>query len=258
MTRHKKRYRIKWHSLFQWHRMLGTAAALLFVLLALTGFALNHTDSLRLGQRHVSMTWLLDWYGIAPQTPPVSFRAGSDWVTGLDGRLYFNGRDTGQQYRKLIGAVRLDRWYIIAADSFLLLLNANGQLVEKLTGSTGVPAGMRSLGVTSDGRLAIRGIHGIYTTDRDFLGWQGQQQVRVRWALAETAPADLLGRVLSSFRGQGLTLERVLLDAHSGRLFGSTGVYVVDTAGLILIFLAATGVWMWLRQKRLQKQRMNK
>ena len=45
-----------------------------------------------------------------------------------------------------------------------------------------------------------------------------------------------------------LTFERVLLDLHSGRIFGRAGPLVMDAAAVLFIALALTGFWMWLRR----------
>lgn len=55
---------------------------------------------------------------------------------------------------------------------------------------------------------------------------------------------------LRAFRGEGIPLYRVLLDLHSGRLFGTLGVWIVDAAAVAMLFLTMTGVWYALRVKR--------
>ncbi|MFT5351416.1 MAG: hypothetical protein ACI9MF_002239 [Gammaproteobacteria bacterium] len=55
--------------------------------------------------------------------------------------------------------------------------------------------------------------------------------------------------MLSLYRGKGLSLERILLDLHSGRLLGNAGVFIVDLAALFFVFLALSGSWMWLRKR---------
>ncbi len=49
------------------------------------------------------------------------------------------------------------------------------------------------------------------------------------------------------YRGNGLPLERIILDLHSGRMFGTFGEYVMDIVALLFIFLALSGGWMWCR-----------
>ncbi|MGS0729088.1 PepSY-associated TM helix domain-containing protein, partial [Shewanella sp. 0m-11] len=46
-----------------------------------------------------------------------------------------------------------------------------------------------------------------------------------------------------------LTWERVLLDMHSGRFFGSLGPWIMDLVALSLLIMAFTGCYIWLQQK---------
>ena len=53
----------------------------------------------------------------------------------------------------------------------------------------------------------------------------------------------------AAYRGYGLTLERVLLDLHSGRVLGSAGVLLVDAAAILFLLLAISGLWLWSRRR---------
>ena len=55
-----------------------------------------------------------------------------------------------------------------------------------------------------------------------------------------TLPADL---------PVGISIERLLQDLHSGRLFGIFGVILMDLASVALVLLALTGCWVWLRKR---------
>ena len=46
-----------------------------------------------------------------------------------------------------------------------------------------------------------------------------------------------------------------MLDIHSGRFFGAYGVLLFDLIAVILIFLAFTGVIIWIRQSLKHRQR---
>ena len=48
----------------------------------------------------------------------------------------------------------------------------------------------------------------------------------------------------------GISRERVLLDLHSGRLFGWPGVLLVDLIGIGLGLMVLSGVWTSLRRKK--------
>jgi hypothetical protein len=123
----------------------------------------------------------------------------------------------------------------------------------------GVPSGMNKIGRMADGRIVIQAAHGYYLTDRDFLKWQEQEQIAdVSWSLPVVAPAALQARIAQLYRSNELPVERVMLDLHSGRLFGSRGTLVMDIAAMLLIFLAMSGTWIWGKQIFRKRQRLVK
>ena len=50
-----------------------------------------------------------------------------------------------------------------------------------------------------------------------------------------------------------MNLEQILLDLHSGRLFGSFGVLVMDLAAILLVVLSITGFVAWNSSRLLRK-----
>jgi uncharacterized iron-regulated membrane protein len=61
-------------------------------------------------------------------------------------------------------------------------------------------------------------------------------------------PSQSLSWFAPSLPSKQISLERVLLDAHSGRLLGGWGKYLVDAFAAILFILLISG-W-WLAKKR--------
>jgi len=51
-----------------------------------------------------------------------------------------------------------------------------------------------------------------------------------------------------AWRGQGLTVERVLLDLHSGRILAAAGVWLMDVVAVCMIVLALSGLILSLRR----------
>jgi uncharacterized iron-regulated membrane protein len=70
------------------------------------------------------------------------------------------------------------------------------------------------------------------------------------WSHPEPLPGALRERLRYANAPADLTWERLLQDVHSGRLFGSFGVWVVDLAGVLMVALALTGLWSVLTRKR--------
>ena len=254
MTRRRRR-RFNLRSMYNWHRYVGVTAALFVVLLSITGLALNHADELELDKRYIENTVILDLYNIRAPTGPPSFPAVGHWISQWENMLFLDHQPLGEFDGELLGAISSNKMFILALPNRLLLFTSKGELIEQLAGEQGVPAGMRRIGVLDDGRIAVRGAHGIYLSDTDFLDWQETQQPvnNIHWSVAQALPTALYNAVVDQYRGQVLSMERVLLDLHSGRFFGPNGIYVMDMAAVLLLFLAMSGTWIWIY--RIIKQR---
>lgn len=233
-----------WH---KWHRKLGIGAALFVILLAITGMLLNHTQELGLHEIYVQNETLLNWYDIGTKSPVTGYQVDGNWIVQVGERLFFNRELFDEQTVALHGAVTFDDMIVIAAKDRLLLISRQGEMIEKLGGAEGVPAGMKNIGISVDNQLVVSAAHGVYIVDIDSPEWQESEHIEAQWSVAATLPAALRMELLQSYRGMGLPLERVILDLHSGRLLGSWGELFMDFIALLFIFLALSGSWMWLR-----------
>ncbi len=251
MSRRRK-HRLKLRSLYVWHRYIGLAAALFVLVLSVTGILLNHTERLGFDQQHVQTDLVLDWYGIhAPQTM-TSFEVGTRRITLFGRHLYLDTLELPGEHQQLIGATKFTDYIVIAVDHNILLFSPQGELVERLGGVDGVPSGMRSLGIDGLGSLVVNGAHAIYRPNIDFLNWahwEGDAKT-IEWKQSTPLPGPLYRKLVGHYRGEVLPVERVLLDLHSGRIFGRYGVWAMDAAAVLLILLTVTGTWMWLRRRR--------
>lgn len=235
-----------WH---RWHRTAGILAAVIVLLLSVTGLILNHSDALDLNHRYAAGEWLLAWYDIDPKDPPLAFQVGDHWVVRIGERLYFDRGELSEGAGNLIGAVHQGDNIVVALGDRLLILSAGGDPMEVLTGAEGVPAGMKAIGVSAGGELVIRGAHGDYLVALDALEWdERNDDVMAEWAAAAPLPPEIAAHLLQLYRGKGLSLERVLVDLHSGRIFGVLGAWIVDLATIAFVFLAASGAWLWLKR----------
>jgi len=241
--------------MYLWHRYVGLGAALLVILLAVTGLLLNHTDGLQLNQRYVKNETLLGWYGIEGPEHVVAYPVAGHWLSQWDRRLYLDRHELDAPAGVLHGAVAYQGMIVAAVGNDLLLLTPRAELIERLGGADGVPAGTTALGITAEGQLAVSAAHGIYTADPELLNWQKNPASSVNWSDPVELPEQLQQRLLLQYRGTGLSLERVILDLHSGRILGSGGVYLMDGAAILLLFLAFSGSWIWLMRIVRNRQR---
>ncbi len=230
------------------HRRVGIGAALFIMVLAVSGLLLNHTDALKLDQRQVDSSLLLQWYGIDMPDQASHYDSGSYRVSQLGEQLYFNSQPLLSSKRPLIGITSNEQLTVIALSNGLLLLSHEGELVERLDT---LPQGMDkidALGSDAGGNVAIRQGERMVVADQELLSWQAAApQLNIKWSQASQVDAAYSKNLLSNYRQQTLDYERVLLDLHSGRLFGQWGPYVMDAAAVAMVLLALTGLWRSLK-----------
>jgi hypothetical protein len=234
------------------HRWLGIASAVFVLLLASTGLALNHSQDWRLDQRFVRWFWLLDAYGIHAPAPSASFADGGHRASLLGQRLYFDGRQVAAEIGQVQGLVLLEGLALVATRSSLVLLTRAGELVERVDLQHELPGGIERIGRRGR-QLVVASAGEHYLGDADVNGLERAAHVpghEIEWSVPSAAPATEIALLQEQFRGQGLSVERLLADIHSGRIVTSAGPLLMDLIAVFLIVLSATGLLMWLRRAR--------
>lgn len=234
--------------LYIWHRRIGLTVMPVIALLVITGIAINHTSAIGLDRSHVSAGWLLAWYGIAPATDPVAFAAADSEVGWLDGRLFLDGVLVTDNVAALVGAVAVADMVVAASREELYLLTPQGQLIEKAT-VTGLPGAIEALAPVAETDIAVRSAGLRFVSDADELMTWVEVADGATWPRPLVPNPTFAAAMRAAVIGDGLTWERLLLDLHSGRFFGRAGPWVVDAVAVLLLALAASGLYNHLRRR---------
>ena len=227
----------------RWHARIGFAAVLFFLILAVTGLALNHGSDLGLDGRFVHAEWLARWYGIKSEPPRQVFRSGHHVLTAANGRWLLDGRVSGEKLPQPIGLVELPEMFLVASDTALYVYRGNGELVEKLGPGTLPGSPVQAIG-SSARRIVLHTASRVFAS-ADALSWRPTSGRSVRWS----SPAELSiseQRAYGEALVPGISVEQLLLDLHSGRFAGRYGPLVVDLLALLLAILSLTGAWLFL------------
>ncbi len=240
---------------FLWHRRIGLVAIILVITLAITGIMLNHTTTLKLDENYVDSSLLLGWYGLEPEGDAISYDVGEHVITVLDHLVFFNSYPVTVTEQAFHGAVKTEQLIVLAFDTELVLLTHDGELVERMpTGHSF--SDIQRIGVKYMRPVIETSDPYYYMADEHILDWDVISNDDIAWADKTTLDDTRMTVLLESFRGRGLPVERVILDLHSGRIFGKYGTYVMDAAAIALLWLSCSGPWVWwrrrvkLRQKR--------
>lgn len=237
------------------HRWLGISSLVFVILLSITGLALNHSSGLDLAQRYIGAEWLLRWYGI--EAPPVtaSFTTGDHALTLIGERLYFDDHELIEGVTGLVGAVATRTQIAIATSDDILLVTPRGELVERVETAGLLPGELNGFGrIGTD--LAYRSGEALYRSDPDVLTIApAPAGAAVNWSQPSVIDPERLKTLQRLYRGRGLTLERLLLDVHSGRAFSRLGPWVMDVVAVALIALSLFGMMLWLGRRQARRAR---
>lgn len=227
----------------RWHARIGFAALLFFVLMAVTGVALNHGGALGFNSRHLHAAWLARWYGLQYDEPRQAYRTAHHLLVGANGRWLLDARALGEKLPPPVGLVEIGDLMVVAGEKSLYLYRADGALVDRLDASAlpGVPLGAIGAG---DGEVVVQTPGGPFTS-ADVLLWRSGMPKSVAWS----TPTPLAAADRDAYAQRlvpGVSVQTVLLDLHSGRFLGSLGPVLFDLAAIILSLLALSGAWMFL------------
>ncbi|MCF8474175.1 MAG: PepSY domain-containing protein [Emcibacter sp.] len=248
-----KNKNIRQRKIRQWHRWVGYSSLLLIFILSITGLILNRTEMFNLNQITIKNGIISALYGISPKENPHHFKEANIWVSWLEGRLYLNGIMIDKNTSRPVGITILNDLVIVGEkDSLSLFLN-DGSLVEKIDKAS-LPDSIVAIGKTTDNMIWIHTAQGNFISDDNFLIWKKtSKKFEIPSPPPQFAPKEITEKILSDFQGKGISLYRLILDLHSGHIFGSFGSYIMDLAAISLIVLGITGLMK--QRPRDKKQR---
>ena len=236
-------------TLARWHRSLGLGGAIFVFMLVITGILINHSTSFTFEKRYIDSPWLLNIFGV--EQPPVneSFRANDRWVTRVDKQVYLDSRSVTFTDEPLLGALQQEQTLVLATSNHLLLLDPQGNLLDKLGREHGVPTPLARIGIGSDS-IAVQAQDTRYRVDLNALRWTKQRIQPVRWSEAEELPIAMQEQIGDQARRRVLSWDRAIRDLHSGRVLGSWGVWIMDIIAFVILLLTVSGIWVWWRARQ--------
>lgn len=245
------------HFVRHWHARVGAMAAIFFLLLAVSGLALNHTDTLNLAKYQVHSNWLMRWYGLQSTIPASGYLFKDGYFVASKERWVMDGQVLPEPKQNLIGAISWGDMRAIASEDYLFLYLSDGKLLDSLSGAALPNTPIKRLGrinIGATSQLLLETAQGRFVTE-DGLAWQALKVAKTSavnqpvWAIEQTLPQALSASLNRAF-APSLSLERIVLDLHSGRIFGSYGPLFMDITAIGLIILSLSGIWIYLRTTR--------
>jgi hypothetical protein len=230
------------------HKKLGLASLVMVVMLVLTGLLLNHTEQLKLHDSSVANSWLNKWYGINLPKAETGINVQQTWFSLVDYQLFIDENVVPNvEITSLYGVEKTSFGWLIASSNQITLLTEQAELIDQIQLSSNVTAGYFSeqkLIIALENKLFYE-INPPYENISEVLFTPSKNKQHKHHPL----PLPLTEKINQQFLKQGLSLERVILDIHSGRILGDIGVYIVDFFSILFLILSMTGFWLYLKRK---------
>ncbi|MDE0952455.1 MAG: PepSY domain-containing protein [Halioglobus sp.] len=253
MSRRTRLVGLLWH----WHRRIGVMAAFFVVLLSTTGIVLNHSSDLGLDHRFVAWPWLTQAYGDDSGNLP-AYLLGTQWLTrAANGRVYLDANEVAPCGGNLVGAVAAGGLLYAGCAEELLVITQDGELVESVRASLGLPVPLQALGLL-DNRVVVRTGDSWRLADLELMEFS--ERAPHAAIIGQLAPGQLPLAVRNAMPAaqHWLSWERLLLDLHSGRVVGRMGVLWIDAVGVLMTTLATSGIAMWWLHRRRRQRHVNR
>lgn len=240
-------------TIIAWHRWLGIASAVFLLVVSITGLALNHTEWLKLDQAQIHNRFLLARYGMVGGNAITAYRIhDADTIAHLDGQLFYNGEPiiSGSAPIQIIKGEPIT---VVATEDALIYFTSTGELIEKVGNSQLPYTRLTAVGTSPRGGPVLISDDRAWVPDENWLTFTPYEQSYTVFPMVEAElDASTEQQILAAFQGGGISLYRVLLDLHSGRLFGWGGRTLMDLSAVAIILLITSGIGGWLRQSRRQ------
>lgn len=100
--------------------------------------------------------------------------------------------------------------------------------------------------------LIILSITGVALNHARLLGFD-QIYLDAEWIMRAynmELPPGIPPEEAEDYRGKGITLERFILDIHTGSIIGLPGKLLTDLAAFAILFLCASGLYNLRRRKK--------
>ena len=215
------------------------------ILVTLSGLALNHTGDLEL-DRYYPQSSLLLW----PYESTIEVRQGisteDGWLYVSDQQVLLDSEILGECLQ-LIGFANTDSEMLLVCEEQWLLLSADWSLLELMDPAFFQLEHIKAVGTVEQG-FAVQvdsGLwYGLALETYTALLLSNGASISVQYELSS------LPLSIESSRNKTISWQRLLLDMHSGRWLGKYGIWLVDIAAVILLFLALSGFWMWFSKTR--------
>lgn len=229
------------------HRYIGLGICIFLVHLAITGIFLNHSIGLRLDKTFVSWPWLLNQYNLSVPEPVNIFTIGKNNFSTIDGEVFFNDQPIFLAEEDLVGVSQNKDTFIIASSTRVNVISKDGIILNK---ENVFPFVIKNIGISKN-EIYINDSQGnIWSSESINDVWKLTENIGVKWSKEGSMTPINQEKIRKYFVGDGISLEQIILDFHSGAIFQKAGKIIFDIISILLIILSFSGIWLWTIKRK--------
>jgi hypothetical protein len=239
--------KIKLKKIVDLHRYIGLGICIFLVHLALTGIFLNHSIGLRLDKTFVTWPWLLSQYNLSVPEPTNIFTIGKNNFSIIDGEVFFNDKPIFMAEEELLGASQNQDTFILASSSTITSISKEGYIINQ---DNVLPFIIKNIGIYGDEVVINDSEDKIWSSESINGVWKLTENMTVQWSKEGSITPANQEKIRKYYVGDGISLEQVILDFHSGAIFQKAGKIFFDIISILLIILSFTGIWLWTIKRK--------
>ena len=239
--------KIKLKKIVDLHRYIGLGICIFLVHLAITGIFLNHSIGLRLDKTFITWPWLLNQYNLSVPEPANIFTIGKNNFSTIDGEVFFNDKPIFLAEEELLGVSQNQDTFILASSSTITVISKEGYIINK---ENVLPFTVKNIGVNGDEVVINDSEDKIWSSESINGVWELTENRTVQWSIEGSITPTNQEKIRKYFVGDGVSLEQVILDFHSGAIFQKAGKLFFDIISILLIILSFTGIWLWTIKRK--------
>lgn len=238
----------------QWHQRIGLTAAFFVLWLGVSGTLLTRSNELGFDTARLRWDWLTAMYGLRAEAPRMGFEAAGHWMAATKENTLLDAREVSPRLPAPVGFVSLagasGPQLFIGTPESLVITTVAGERIDELRAPILPISAIRRIGVTAAGAIAVQDYDAYESSDGGNT-WTPVLPQSVTWSEPKPLPAAQRSDI-EKFARPSILVEQVLIDLHSGRLFGVVGAWIITLIGVLALMLSISGVWTWwrIRQSR--------
>jgi hypothetical protein len=218
------------------HRITGVIVAAMLLIVSSTGIILNHAEDIDLDSY---VPGFLAGIYFSPSDQVNGYVANEHYFFVLSEELYVDSTRVRYCGSDLGGVARFEYGYQILCDGSILWLDMDLNVVDWLTEAAGLPGQLQSIVSFKDDVLVSDGDK-TYLVDIEVPAFKVVDVSPPKSGTIQI-PAEVLME-------ESVSWHKLILDFHSGRVFGTVGKYASDLLALAFILMAITGLMIWTRR----------